>query len=79
MIFILMGGIVLFLDLSTKVRTWLVVLPFIGVGVDLASVWLKVFIHPAFFWLHIPGGMLFGTVFVIDSFLILRQLWISKN
>lgn len=79
LIFILMGGIVLFLDLSTKVRTWLVVLPFIGVGIDLASVWLKVFIHPAFFWLHIPGGALFGTVFAVVAILSLWEMWRKKN
>lgn len=75
LIFIFMGGIVLFLDLSPKVRAWLIVLPFIGVIIDLASVWLKVFVHPVFFWLHIPGGALFGTVFFIDSVLAFRQMW----
>ena len=75
LIFIFMGGLVFFLDLSPVLRTWLIVLPFIGVIIDLASVWLKVFIHPAFFWLHIPGGALFGIVFSIDSVLIIQQLW----
>ena len=55
-IFIVIGAIVLFLDLGVKARIWLIILPFIGVVIDLASVWFKIFIHPAFFWLHIPGG-----------------------
>jgi hypothetical protein len=74
-IFILVGVIVLFLDLTVKARTWLIILPFIGVITDLLSVWLKIFIHPGFFWLHIPGGMLFGVIFVIDAALILWQMW----
>lgn len=74
-IFIAMGTLVLFLDVGIGLRTWLVVLPFIGILIDLASVWLKIFVHPAFFWLHIPGGVLFGLVFAVDFFLILKQLW----
>jgi hypothetical protein len=80
-IFILMGILVIFLDVSQKIRIWLIVLPFIGIVIDLASVWLKLFIHPFFFWLHIPGGTLFGAVFAVDAVLILRQMWgdPSKN
>lgn len=80
-IFILMGILVLFLDLSQKTRIWLIVLPFIGVVSDLASVWLKLFVDPVFFWLHIPGGALFGTVFAVDAVLMLWQMWgnPSKN
>ena len=74
-IFILMGLIVLFLDMGVKARIWLIILPFIGVIIDLLSVWLKIFIHPSFFWLHIPGGILFGAVFVIDTILIIWQMW----
>ena len=78
-IFIAMGALVLFLDNSLRLRSWLIVLPFIGILVDLASVWLKIFVHPVFFWLHIPGGALFGLVFAVDSFLILKQLWASGS
>jgi hypothetical protein len=74
-IFILMGVIVSFLYLSPRMRTWLIVLPFIGVIVDLAAVWLKLFVHPVFFWLHIPGGVLFGIVFAADALLIFKQMW----
>ncbi|TES90654.1 MAG: hypothetical protein E3J94_04740 [Desulfobacteraceae bacterium] len=78
-IFILMGIIVIFLDLGIKARIWLIILPFIGVIIDLASVWLKLFVHPAFFWLHIPGGSLFGVVFIVDAVLILWQMWFYKH
>jgi hypothetical protein len=74
-IFILMGILVLFLDLSQRIRIWLIVLPFIGIIIDLASVWLKLFVDPVFFWLHIPGGALFGIVFAVDSILMLKQMW----
>jgi hypothetical protein len=72
MIFIFMGLITIFLSISIRARTWLVILPFIGVWVDIAAVWLKAYISPAFFWLHIPGGGLFGTAFVIVS---ARAFW----
>jgi len=78
-IFILMGVLVLFLDVSQKIRIWLIVLPFIGIIIDLASVWLKLFVHPVFFWLHIPGGALFGIVFAVDAVLILWQMWGSPD
>ena len=71
-IFIFMGLITIFLNMSIRARTWLVILPFIGVLVAIAAVWLKGYISPAFFWLHIPGGGLFGTVFVIVS---ARAFW----
>jgi hypothetical protein len=74
-IFAFMGLIVLFLDLGVKARAWLIILPFVGVIIDLLSVWLKIFIHPGFFWLHIPGGVLFGAVFIIDTILIIWQMW----
>lgn len=35
-------------------------LPFVGILIDIAAVWLKGYISPAFFWFHIPGGGLFG-------------------
>ena len=72
MIFIFVGAITLLLDLTARKRTWLIVLPFAGVLVDIAGVWLKGYISPAFFWLHIPGGVLFGTIFI---FVALRALW----
>jgi len=78
-IFILMGILVLFLDISQGIKIWLIVLPFLGVIIDLASVWLKLFVDPIFFWLHIPGGVLFVVVFVADAILMLRQMWINTS
>ena len=80
MIFIFMGAITIFLNVSLKARTWLVILPFVGVLLDIAAMWLKAFISPVFFWLHIPGGGLFGIIFAIVSVRALREMWkVRKN
>jgi hypothetical protein len=50
-------------------------LPFAGILIDLLGVWLKLFVHPAFFWLHIPGGLMFGAIFAIEASLMLAELW----
>lgn len=79
MIFIFMGIVTLFLNLSSRTRVWLIVLPFVGVLSDIASMWLKGYISPAFFWLHIPGGGLFATIFVIVSCRALHEMWILRS
>ena len=70
--FYICGCHTLFLNISIKKRTWMVILPFIGVLIDISAVWLKGYISPAFFWLHIPGGGLFGAVFAIVA---VRAFW----
>ena len=75
MIFIIMGAITLFLDLGIRTRSWLVVLPFVGVFIDIAAIWLKIYISPVFFWLHIPGGGLFGVVFGIVTIRAMMEMW----
>ena len=80
MIFILMGGITIFLDLRTKWKTLLVVLPFAGVLIDIATMWLKAFVSPAFFWLHISGGGFFGVAFFYVSLRAFWEMWwMRKN
>ena len=63
MIFIFMGVISLLLDAGFKLRTWLIVLPFIGVLIEILAMWLKGYVSPVFFWLHVPGGGVFALVF----------------
>ncbi len=75
MIFIFMGAIAVFLDLRAQVRTGLVVLPFVGLLVDIGAVWLKGYVSPVFFWLHLPGGGLFGLTFAIVSIRALWEMW----
>jgi len=75
MIFIFTGAITLFLDLSSRTRAWLIVLPFVGVLVDIASVWLKGYVSPAFFFLRLPGGVLFTAVIVFVSLRALWEMW----
>ena len=75
MIFILIGVITIFLNISIQARTWLVILPFIGVLIDIATMWLTGYVSPVFFWLHIPGGGLFGMAFAIVSTRAFWEMW----
>ena len=79
MIFIIMGVITLFMDLGNRTRFWLVVLPFVGVFIDIAAMWLKIYISPVFFWLHIPGGGLFGVVFGFVTIRAMLEMWWVRN
>ena len=78
MIFLFMGGVTLFLDMGSRLKTGLIILPFAGVWIDIAAMWLKGFVSPAFFWLHIPGGGIFVSIFVYVSIKALGQMWFSK-
>ena len=75
MIFILLGAVTLGLDAGRTLRTWLVVLPFIGVLIDILAMWLKAYVSPAFFWLHLPGGGLFAGIFAYVALRALREMW----
>jgi len=77
MIFIFVGAITIWLDVGSEFRTWLVVLPFIGVLVDILAMWLKAFLSPVFFWLHVPGGGLFVAVFLYVSLRALWEMWFT--
>lgn len=79
MIFILIGGVTIWLDVDAKLRIWLVVLPFVGVLVDILAIWLKSYVSPAFFWLHVPGGGLFSFVFCYVSLRALWEMWIRPG
>jgi hypothetical protein len=47
--------------------------------IDIASMWLKGFISHHFFWLHIPGGVLFGAIFGFVSLRALGEMWWSAS
>jgi len=79
MIFIFMGGIALFLNVRTRWKTLLVVLPFAGILIDISTMWLKGYVSPAFFWLHIPGGGLFGIPFFYVSVRAFREMWWARK
>lgn len=79
MIFIFMGVISLLLDASPKLRTWLILLPFLGVLIDISAMWLKAFVSPAFFWLHIPGGGVFAVIFAYVSLRALWEMWATSQ
>jgi hypothetical protein len=79
MIFIFVGFVTSCLDLSSRARTWLIALPFIGVLIDIASMWLKGYVSPLFFWLHVPGGGVFGSVFLFVFVRALYEMWGKKR
>lgn len=74
-IFILLGCVTIFLNLKASVRAWLVALPIVGVVIDITAMWLKAYVSPAFFWMHMPGGGLFGAVFLFVFFRGMREMW----
>jgi len=42
--------------------------------------WLKGYFSPAFFWLHIPGGGLFGfTFFYVSARAFWEMWWVQKK
>ena len=79
MIFIFLGAVTIFLDTGWKWRSWLVALPFVGVLVDILAMWLKAFISPVFFWLHLPGGGLFAVIFAYVSLKAVHEMWIRPK
>ena len=79
MIFIFVGAITIWLDTGSTLRSWLVVLPFIGVLIDILAMWLKAYVSPAFFWLHVPGGGLFAVVFGYVSLRALWEMWFKPR
>ena len=79
MVFIFMGAVALFLDIHGRTRTWLVALPFIGVLVDIGAMWLKTYISPIFFWLHVPGGGLFMASYMVVSIRGHKEMWINRS
>jgi hypothetical protein len=76
MIFILLGGITFLLDAGVRLRSWLIALPFVGVAVDILAMWLKAFVSPVFFWLHLPGGGLFALIFAYVSLRAFYEMWL---
>lgn len=78
-IFILLGGVTIFLNVGSVFKAWLVVLPFVGVVVDIGAMWLKAYFSPVFFWLHVPGGGLFGVVFLYVFFRGMSEMWGGKQ
>ncbi len=79
MIFIFLGAVTVFLDMSVKSKSLLVALPFVGIVIDISAMWLKVLVSPAFFWLHIPGGGLFSIIFTFVFFKAMIEMWFKES
>jgi hypothetical protein len=74
-IFIFLGVVTVFLNMSARARGWIVALPFAGAAMDIAAMWLKVYVSPAFFWLHVPGGGLFTIIFIFVFLRAMQEMW----
>ena len=75
LLFMITGFFVVFFNINPKLRNALIILPFIGILIDLLALWLIVLVSPYFFFLHIPGGSLFVIVFAIDFGIAYKQMW----
>lgn len=78
-IFIIMGCITLLLHLKDSLKIWLIILPFVGIFIDISALWLKTFISPHFFWLHLPGGNLFVLIFFYVSMKSIQEMWFKPQ
>lgn len=79
MIFFFMGAITCMLSLPPRIRVLLVAMPFVGVLTDITAVWLKTYVSPLFFWLHVPAGSLFGGIFAFVALRALWEMWIHRE
>ena len=77
-IFIIMGVVTLLLNVKESIKAWLIILPFIGIFIDISALWLKTFVSPHFFWLHLPGGNLFVLIFLYVSMKSFQEMWFKK-
>jgi hypothetical protein len=78
LLFMIVSAFVVFFDINPKLRNGLIILPFVGILIDLAAVWLKAFVSPYFFYLHLPGGALFVSVFLVDLIIAYKQMWLKN-
>jgi hypothetical protein len=75
LIFILTGAIVVFFDMRTGVRAWLIALPFSGhLDRHCFDVAQGVYLPRLFLAAHTGGG-LFGAIFVFILFRGIYEMW----
>lgn len=55
MLLLVLTHLMLFVPLRTRVKIWLIVLPFVAALVDEGAGWLVRFVDPAFAWLKVAG------------------------
>lgn len=76
LVFFLVCLLFVFTSLPEKVKAFLVSMPFIGMFVDFAGLWLTVFSHAFFGWF----SLVFGGVMAISFFIIigrpLYEMWV---
>jgi hypothetical protein len=74
-----LGAIFLLSTLPERLKTPLILLPFLGAGLDLAAWWLQKYAAADYEWLSIAGGILFSVGFTVMSVRIFWELWFSKG
>ena len=74
-----LGAIFLLSSLPERLKTLLILIPFIGAGVDLLAWWLEKYAQANYEWLSIVGGILFSAGFTVLSLRIFWELWFGKG
>lgn len=77
-IFIFTGGVFLFSGFSEKAKCFWILMPFLGIAVDLASQWLRMYSAEAWGLGSYLGGSMMGAAFMIQCVVSLRELWFAK-
>jgi len=78
MIFVLTGAVVLFCRMGPKLKTVLLLLPFLGIFLDIGSWWVTAFICHHCAWLLMLGGALMGVGFLLQFLAVMHGLWLQK-
>jgi hypothetical protein len=70
MLLMVLTHLILFVPISSRLKLWLIVLPFLSAALDEAAGWAVRFVHPLFAWAKIAGFLLLqgslGTLVVIS-------------
>lgn len=79
MIFALTGAIVLFGRMGPKLKSALVLLPFLAVALDIGSWWLTAFVWYGFAYTIMVGGTLMGVSFLLQFLFAMYGLWLQRS
>ena len=75
LLFFCVGTIFYFSSTPQRLKTFLLVEPFVAIVTTFGGIWLTWFVSPVFSWLVIISGLSMLACYVIILFLIIRELW----
>lgn len=78
MMFVLTGAVVLFCRIGSRLKSALLVLPFIAIVLDMGSWWLTAFVSHLFAYTIMIGGTLVGVSFLLQFVFAIYGLWIQR-